>query len=276
MSFSPHRRLGVGSTMHFLDDNLRWYNGVYSGKGFTDMSCNLDDTPGMILNSRVTGTPVFIEDEEGDLREVVHVGGSTYWFLAAGDNCSVKLRARPTVFTGSMQYLLTGTIPIYSNYNVEECEFVWQKDGFGLVNENFVGNYGGCGTAWATTLIARCFLGEGNYRTYSKEGGGFAAAHLANNIGKSEGNTGTMPDHWGEWEAVAMYEHADMTNLRNISNATYGKMDEYVVGLNWWWTPDLRWTTSWTHAITNSAKSGTAKTSKSTVNTLDLQMSVQY
>ena len=273
MSFSPHRRLGIGSTMHFADQNIRWYNGVYASKALTDEPALVTDNPGVILDTRLTATPIYRENEDGYLEEVLHIGGSSYWLVASGEQ-TVKLRARPTVWTGSMPYLLTGVVPIENSFNVSEGEIAYQRGRFGFVSENFVGSYGDCGTAWASTLIGRCFLTKGNIRHYSKEGGGFAGAHLVNNIGKSKENKGPLPDNWGDLELVVMYAHTNMDNLKNVEGSTYGTFDEGVLGVNWWWTPDLRWSTTWTHGLTKATKD--EKHTDSEYDTLGLQMSVQY
>ena len=91
MSFSPHRRLGIGSTMHFADQNIRWYNGVYASKALTDEPALVTDNPGVILDTRLTATPIYRENEDGYLEEVLHIGGSSYWLVASGERASDRL-----------------------------------------------------------------------------------------------------------------------------------------------------------------------------------------
>ena len=71
-----------------------------------------------------------------------------------------------------------------------------------------------------------------------------------------------------------MYAHTNMDNLKNVEGSTYGTFDEGVLGVNWWWTPDLRWSTTWAHGLTKATKG--EKHTDSEYDTLGLQMSVQY
>lgn len=275
MSFSPHRRFGIGSMTTYLDKRLRWWNGFYAGRGFTDAAAVLDDAPGYIINTRLTGVPILREDANGDLEEVLHIGGSAYWYVAGNGTNTVKVRARPTAWYGAMPYLLSGTINLERGYNVKVAEMAWQRGQLGIVSENFVADYQDHGTAWASTLALRCFLTEGCYRTYSTTGGGFGNAHIANNISRKEGNKGLCPDDWGAFEVVTMYSYTDMDNLENVSGATYGTMHEGIVGLNWWLCPDLRISATYTQAYCDSAKVGKEK-QRSNNNTTGIQMNFQY
>ncbi len=274
MSFSPHRRFGVGSTRLYADKKLRIYNGIYSGRGFNDGACVLDDAPGFILDARVTMVPFSCEDACGNLREILHLGGSAYWFFPGQTNM-LRMRARPTSWTGGMQYLLNSAIPLEKGYNVCEGEAAWQRGQFGIISETFVANIRNNGTSWGSTLATRYFLRPGNYRTYSYDGGGFAAPHLVSNFGKSENNTGVMPDTFGELELVGAYAYTNMDNLKNVPAAVYGELHEAIFGVNWWWSPELRWSAAYTQAYVNSGELGGSK-KKSSNNTFDIQMSMQF
>ena len=274
MSFSPHRRFGVGSTRLYADKKLRIYNGIYSGRGFNDGACVLDDDPGLILDARVTMVPYSCEDACGNLREILHIGGSAYWFFP-GETSMLRMRARPTSWTGGMQYLLNSAIPLEKGYNVCEGEAAWQRGQLGIISETFVANIRNNGTSWGSTLATRYFLRPGNYRTYSYDGGGFAAPHLVSNLGKSENNTGVMPDTFGELELVGAYAYTNMDNLKNVPAATYGELHEVIYGLNWWWSPDLRWSAAYTQAFVNSAFRGESKR-KSSNNTVNVQVNMQF
>ena len=275
MSFSPHRRFGVGSTRLYADKKLRIYNGIYSGRGFNDGACVLDDAPGYILDARVTMVPLSCEDACGNLREILHLGGSAYWYFSGNEKNTLRMRARPTSWTGGMTYLLNSAIPLEKGYNVCEGEAAWQRGQFGIISETFVANIRNHGTSWGSTLATRYFLRPGNYRTYSYDGGGFAAPHLVSNLGKSENNTGVLPDTFGELELVGVYAYTNMDNLKNVSGATFGELHEAIFGVNWWWSPDLRWSAAYTQAYVNSAKSGGSK-SNSSNNTFNIQMSMQF
>lgn len=275
MSFSPHRRFGVGSTRLYADKKLRIYNGIYSGRGFNDGACVLDDAPGYILDARVTMVPLSCEDACGNLREILHLGGSAYWYFSGNEKNTLRMRARPTSWTGGMTYLLNSAIPLEKGYNVCEGEAAWQRGQFGIISETFVANIRNHGTSWGSTLATRYFLRPGNYRTYSYDGGGFAAPHLVSNLGKSENNTGVLPDTFGELELVGVYAYTNMDNLKNVSGATFGELHEAIFGVNWWWSPDLRWSAAYTQAYVNSAKSGGSK-SNSSNNTFNIQMNMQF
>lgn len=275
MSFSPHRRFGVGSTRLYADKKFRIYNGIYSGRGFNDGACVLDDAPGYILDARVTMVPLSCEDACGNLREILHLGGSAYWYFSGNEKNTLRMRARPTSWTGGMTYLLNSAIPLEKGYNVCEGEAAWQRGQFGIISETFVANIRNHGTSWGSTLATRYFLRPGNYRTYSYDGGGFAAPHLVSNLGKSENNTGVLPDTFGELELVGVYAYTNMDNLKNVSGATFGELHEAIFGVNWWWSPDLRWSAAYTQAYVNSAKSGGSK-SNSSNNTFNIQMNMQF
>ena len=78
-----------------------------------------------------------------------------------------------------------------------------------------------------------------------------------------------------ELELVGAYAYTNMDNLKNVPAATYGELHEVIYGLNWWWSPDLRWSAAYTQAYVNSGELGGSK-KKSSNNTFDIQMSMQF
>ncbi|MGI6401994.1 MAG: porin [Thermoguttaceae bacterium] len=279
-TFSPHRHYGVGATQYYADKRLRVYNGLYSGRSFTDSASVLDDAPGLILNTRVTAIPYLSMTGSDDLHEIVHLGGSAYWYIPGNEQNVLKMRARPTSWCGGMKYLLNSAIPLEKGYSVYTGEVAWQRGQFGVSSENYVASIKNYGTSWGTNLAARYFLTPGSYRTYNYNSGGFGNAHLAHPFSLGENFAGGRPDSLGELELAFMYAYWDLNNLKNVPSTPtvttiYGDLHEVVFGVNWWWSPDIRWSAAYTKAYCNSAQIGEAK-QKTSNNTVNLQVSLQF
>lgn len=275
-AFSPHRRIGFGSAQLYADKRLRVWLGLFSGRGFSDAAYVLDDAPGIFLNTRVTGTPVKINDANGDLYEVVHLGGSGTWYIPGEDGNTLRMRARPTSWTGGMSYLLNSSIALEDGYGLFEGEAAWQRGQLGLVSETFAATIDNYGTSWGTNVSARYFLRPGNYRTYDDANGRFGSAHLVNTFGKSSEDS-KLIDSYGELELIAMYSYTDMNNLEKVASSStiYGEMHEVIGGVNWWWNPSMRWSLAYTQAFANSAKVGSEKNSTSN-STVDMQVNMTF
>lgn len=276
MTFSPHRRLGTASTILSADHRLRWFNGIFVGRNFDEGAQILADSSGLILNTRLTGTPIYQEDEEGRLDEIVHLGASFYWSdPRGGENNTVRLRVHPMVWNSSMPYMLDGIVPLdRGTYNVTGIEAAWQKGRLGVLSETFLGSYDHIGSVWGTSLNARFFFKKGAYRTYSKERGCFSSPYIQENLQRA-GN-GRLLESWGDGEFFAAWSYTGLENLEQIPDSIYGNYNEMVIGINWWWNPQLKWAISWDHAYSDATRSNTEENVLSANDTVGLQMNVQY
>ena len=93
--FRMSRRLGVGSARRGMDDRVRLFTGAFIPKSYineTYGSC--DDNPGLLLNARLSGVPIYEENEDGLLEELLHLGGSVYWVAPGSDDSTQRFRTR--------------------------------------------------------------------------------------------------------------------------------------------------------------------------------------
>ena len=274
-TFRVGRRVGAGATRLFAGDRIRVFGGIFSREGFDYDTYVNDDCAGIILNTRITGLPVYREDGDGNLKEVLHCGGCFYW--ARSDRNILRLRNQPTTWYGATGYLLTGTLPAnFGSCSVSNLELAWQKDGFGIQSENFVGSYEGYGNAYGVTLTGRYFLTPGAYITYKKDRGTFSGVHMDKNLQVINLEDRVCFEGWGALELIGYWGYTDLDNLRYLPGSVYGSSNEFITGMNWYWNPQMRVSLNWIHTIVCSSDSMAAERGESTADTLSLQLRMQY
>ncbi|MDO4587711.1 MAG: porin [Planctomycetia bacterium] len=276
-TFRVGRRFGVSSTHYFANEKIRFFKGVFVGRDFDNDADVNSDNSGIILNTRLTGVPVYTETNDGDLYEILHLGVCYYWNNPqSGEANSVRLRSRPTGWTYSMPYYLNGTLPLdQGTYSVTQAEIAWQKQRSGILSEAFFGQYSGYDEAYGVNVQGRYFLTPGVYQQYSKEKGCFNGVNVPDNLSVIDTGSSRCFNAWGVWEAVAMWSWTDLNNLKTVPGATYGTFNELVAGVNWYWNSQMRITFNWVHSIVDSARSGNSSFSSNS-DTAVLQMKVKF
>ncbi len=279
-TFQIGRRLGVASIHYNEDKSLRFFTGAYTGQNLTigdgKYANENNDNVGIILNTRLTAVPVFVEGADGELCEVLHLGAGFRWVdpghdSKTGANRRTSLRAAPVDWLSDMTPLLNGSIDTNS-YTVTNIEAAWQKGRFGIIGEGHIGDYNGYDNAYGVSTTGRFLLTPGAYQKYNKNGGCFAGIAVPANMRFVDYDNRTCLEGGGVWEIAAQWAWTDLDMLRDASgSAVYGRMHQYTVALNWYWNPQTRWGLNWIYAKPMTASGGENETD-SPLNTLACQL----
>ncbi len=291
-SFRVGRRLGLGSVHYFNDKNIRWFNGIFIGQDFSfsdtkELGAVSSDTPGVILNTRLSGAPIYCESADGHLCEVLHLGGSFMWSDPSnGNKNQTKLRCRPNGWSNDMAYQMNGTLNLDTGtYSVTEFEAAWQKKELGIVSEFFIGDYSGYDNAYGVSLTTRYFLTPGAYQTYNKTNGVFGGAYIPENCELIDLGDQKCFKGLGAWEVAGQWSWTDMNNLKECSgentiygelSSFYGELSSFTTALNWYWNSNARLGLNYVYSDINSAKYGSDTTENSSNNTFIVQMRMKF
>ncbi len=278
MADAVWRRIGAASTMMTEDKHIRWFNAIQTGKGWGNTASLQDDEPGLIMTSRLTATPVVREDADGNLLELLHVGGSFMYVDPAGSaDHKVTLRQRPTGWANSMPYILSAAYPMGSKgYSIAEGEVAWQVGSFGIQSETLVGSFDRFGSNWGQELFIRWMLDPESYHTYAYDRGCFGNVKLKHNLGKDKDSQSAWLDHYGVFEPFVMLTYSDMDSMKNVPGGVYGDYFETIVGVNWWMCPQIKWAINYEHGVCDSTKVDTGENFDGKMDTIGLQVNAAF
>lgn len=274
--FRMSRRLGVGSARRGMDDRVRLFTGAFIPKSYineTYGSC--DDNPGLLLNARLSGVPIYEENEDGLLEELLHLGGSVYWVAPGSDDSTQRFRTRGLGGSFSAPYFLDGTIPLADrSYSVSEIEAAWQRKGFATTAEGFIKSVEDGGNAFGTTVGARWMLTPGCAWGYSKEAGRFLSPTIAQEAQFVNAKDRVVAGNWGAWEVLGKWGWTEANDLREYAGSTYGTVNRLTTGVNWYWNDKTMWTLNWERAFIDAQRGGEAV--DATHDSLILQAAVKF
>ncbi|MBQ7111536.1 MAG: hypothetical protein IJO06_09960 [Thermoguttaceae bacterium] len=274
--FRMSRRLGVGSARRGLDDRVRLFTGAFIPKSFiTETYGTYDDNPGLLLNARLSGVPIYEENEDGLLEDLLHLGGSVYWVAPGSDDSTQRFRTRGLGGSFSAPYFLDGTIPLADrSYSVSEIETAWQRKGFATTAEGFIKSVEDGGNAFGTTVGARWMLTPGCAWGYSKEAGRFLSPTIAEDARFVNAKDRVVAGNWGAWEILGKWGWTEANDLREYAGSTYGTVNRLTTGVNWYWNDKTMWTLNWERAFIDAQRGGEAV--DATHDSLILQAAVKF
>lgn len=258
--FRLNRHIGVGSIMFGQNKQARAMFGAFIAPA-TGSSPHYvcDNDPGLVLNTRLTRTPIMDIDEDGFTHEVFHLGASHYW-LCPGGETDLHLRTRGQLWNGSNPYFIDGKISLNDrSYSMSQAEVAYQREGFATTAEGYVLNvYEGGGSAYGATVVARLMLTPGSSRRYDADKARFSSVKMSENHVFLNYKERAIGNNWGAWEALAKWEWTETNNFQGIPNALYGTTNRVVVGGNWFWNEQtflaLNWERAFVSANRNSKK----------------------
>jgi len=274
--FRLGRRFGIGSTRHSADERVRLFTGAFIPKSFnTEPYGTFDDNPGLVLNARLSGTPIYEEGEDGLLNELAHLGGSYYWVAPGADDSTQRFRTRGLGGSFSAPYFLDGTISLADrSYSVAEIETAWQRKGFATTADAFLKSVEDGGNAYGATVGSRWMLTPGCAWGYSKDMGRFSSPKIAEDARFVNTKDRVVAGNWGAWELLGKWSWTEANSLREAAGATYGTVNRLTTGFNWYWNEKTMWTLNWERAFIDAQRGGEAV--DATHDTLILQAAVKF
>gem|GEM_PF-1127070 len=276
-AFGLGRRIGITSQHLFADDRIRLAFGVYQSEPTQDTRFIQRDNQGQTVNLRLSGTPVFEEDG----KYLFHIGGHWAYVGAAGasgpnnDNPigrqSSASIAPGQIGPGNFNTLTTGTFANeYSNRG--GLELAYQNNRFSVRSEYYVASFGAHTGRTSAPIPSpnnrkmhgayvelAYFLTDG-YRIYNPSSGLFTGVKTNSNFRPLKSRDHYIIDGIGAWQSFFQWSYTDMTDWRTevVTTNTAGEVtnrqqvgghqNDFTAGLNWYWTPQLRWVFQYIHS----------------------------
>jgi phosphate-selective porin OprO/OprP len=241
---------GAVAMNHSQDEALTWSFGVF----FNDLSENIKervgDSQGINGAVRATWSPWY----EGEGRYLLHLGGG-YEVADDRDN-AVQFATRPEVHENAY-FVDTGLIPVewFQRANVEaavvlgplslQAELFWLGTR-GIAPTPDMDFYG------AYAFVSYFLTGEN--RAYRRTRGVFYTTLPNTNFWLIRTAQGPSVG-WGAWEVSARWSFVDL-DAPGLTAPSRGELHDTTLGLNWYWTPQIRAMLNWIHAFGNRADVG--------------------
>ena len=258
-AFFIGRRLGISSEHLFAQDRIRWFGGFFQGQAINANRSYQADYQGYMLNTRLTAVPYF----SAGGRNFLHFGGH-YSFV---DALSQSPGAHPGVAINAGgngwglgdpgQTLRTGTIQGRYQHR-SGLELAYQRGPFGVMSEAFFARYGSADdhrTARGASLELSYFL-TGDHRAYNLANGVVGAVQVNRPFVPFRSGGWNLVNGTGAWQIYTQYGYIDLTDWRGVTvlgtQPIGGYQHDLTLGVNWFWTSNLRWMFEYTHSQQNT------------------------
>jgi len=241
-AFGFSRRLGMSSQNLFAHDRIRLFSGIYQGNNISGNPHFIDyddyaTKRGTIFNTRLTAAPYYADNG----RHVLHVGGH-YTYMTTPQGVTMRSGGHSWVGGNSIW-----TNPIEGDHFRAGLELMYQSGPLGIRSEAFLAQYGakdGNGQARGASAELAYFL-TGEHREYSLATGMFGAAKVKRNFHPFKCGEWNLVDGFGAWQVAAQYSYVDLGDWIEDNG---GYQNDWTFGLNWFWTPNIRWVFAYTHS----------------------------
>lgn len=236
-AFSYGRRVGISSTNLFCRDRVRFFLGVFQ-EGDTMLDRYIQrDNQGQVVIMRLSALPHYVDKG----RELLHVGG--HWSYASTEKGTTVMSEAFGGFKFLGPSITTGQFDC-DHYYRGGLELVYQNGPFAFQTEAFFTRYSPYRNAPGRTANGayaelKYFL-TGEHRTYDPEKAVFLSSVVHRNFHPFQRGGHRMIDGWGAWQAVLQWSYVDMGDWRTF-NEKAGHQHDLTVGMNWFWTPNIRW-----------------------------------
>ena len=235
--FGLGRRIGISSENLFAQDRVRLFFGVFHNEA-TDLNRRASrDNQGQIVNIRLTAAPHFAQ--EG--KYLLHLGG--HWEYVSPKSkaeANHSLTATPGTFGHSITSTLTAGDFANDHSHRGGLEFAYQCGRFSTRSELFAGSFSGGGQHLYGTYVEFAYFLTEDFRIYDLNSGAFGGVKMKRNFHPYKRGEWNLVNSLGAWQAVFQWSYVDMDDWRT-SPTTGGRQNDFVTGLNWFWTPQLRW-----------------------------------
>lgn len=245
-AFAPARNTGVAANNTYLDERGTWALGL-----FRSDSDNFGDDVGDKFESAVTGRVTFLPyfDEASEGSRYVHIGAA--YSYRAPNNDLARFRAQPESRVGATLpnvpfFVDTGNIPADS-YQLIGLEAAWVCGPFSVVSE-YIGapvNSKNDGALYFDGWYSQAsYFLTGEHRPYRREFGTFDRV-MPNREFIRYSHDKEIECGPGAWEIAVRVSHLDLNDGAILG----GELTDVTIGLNWYLTPYLRFTSNYVRAM---------------------------
>ena len=244
-SFNLARKFGCSSEHLFANDRVRWFYGFFQGyntnNGYNSSARALaGNRPGLIFNTRLTMAPYYADGG----RCVFHIGGHYSYIHDSTQHNQIAAYGGGNNWFGPAT-LSTGYIDVL-HHNRGGLEFAYQNGPFRVQVEPFIADFGKFGTATGTTTEFAYFL-TGEHRAYNLSAAIWGAPTVKRPFRPFKCGDWNLVDGWGAWQVVARHSYTDLDNWYAVG----GYQNDWTLGMNWFWTPNVRCIFEYTHSTQN-------------------------
>jgi phosphate-selective porin OprO/OprP len=246
--FAPARNLGIAAYNHTSDERFTWAAGVFAAN-----SDNFGDSAGFergeAVTGRITWLPVW--DELSGGRHYVHLGAAGSFRNPDADQ--VRFATQPEARLGAASpnvpnFIDTGTLAADREFR-GGLEAAWIFGSFSLVSEymcSSVDRIGATDVYFDSWYVECGFFLTGEHRPYKRTmPGGVFDRVIPNQDFCLASRSGPRGCGWGAWQIASRLSHADA----NDENVFGRELTDVTIGLNWFMTPYMRFTTNYIHAF---------------------------
>ncbi len=104
-------------------------------------------------------------------------------------------------------------------------------------------------TAKGAYVELKYFL-TGDHRAYSLSKGVFEGVKVKRNFHPFKCGDYNLIDGFGAWQAVVQWSYLDLSDWR-YAHEKAGRQHDLTLGMNWFWTPNIRWIFEYVHSQRN-------------------------
>jgi phosphate-selective porin OprO/OprP len=261
--FATGRRIGISSRHLWARDQIRFFAGFfYNNNIATPERYQIRDDQGSITNLRLTFlTHASRKDGKIDGKRFLLFGGNYSYF----DTTKTGLVHGNASFTERFATVDQMTLASYSvptnGYHKFGLEFASQNGPLSVQSEAYVNQYNSVNingvtkdrTIFGSYVTVRYFL-TGDYRKFSADSAVWGAADLKHNLDLKKVGDHNFAEWLGGWEIAAKWGYTETSQLFGLrdSDKNYlfaGSVNDFTLGLNWYWSPQARWLFNYIHAV---------------------------
>jgi phosphate-selective porin OprO/OprP len=229
-ALTPGRNLGIRYGDDLLEKRMTLSTGAFWGTGsfssVGEATDRLSESIGFNLTGRVTGLPWY----EDNGSKFIHLGLSySHRFRNNDFDSPIRIRSRPESRITDQRLVDTGKLPSDEGDGIG-FEFASVLGSLSFQGEYLIALEKGMDDInfWGYYLYGSYFL-TGERRIYKRTAGTFSGVSTFNPFDPEKGN-------WGAWEIGLRYSFLDL-NDKDIGG---GKERNITLGLNWYFTPKIR------------------------------------
>ena len=248
--YDPQRSPGAAIQNTHSDNHGLWTLGVF--RPHTDnYGDGVTDSGDFAVDGRFTWMPYYNEESGG--RYYMHLG-TAHSYRRTNDH-TISFRAQPEARVGAATpnvpfFIDTGDIASDS-YQLHEIEFACSMGSLYVQGEVFltpVQQIAGPNLLFTGWYAQAGYYLAGEHRPVRRETATFDRVQPFTEFFRVRTRQGVAKG-WGAWEVAARVSQADLTD----ANIGGGKLTDLTVGLNWYLTPYMRFTSNYVHAFLNPA-----------------------
>lgn len=252
-TFGLRRHAGVSSEHLFAKDRVRLFYGLFQGDPTDKNSFVEDDNPGTIFNVRLTTVPIY----ENEGRQVFHIGG--HWSYVHSRNDQTAMSIQPGANNWYTALLKTGTFA-NNNHHRAGLELALQNGAVSMSSEWYVARYADHETQELGYSPDRTATGgyielgyflTNDYRSYQLKRGTFGTTKMKHNFHPFKSGEWNLIDGFGAWQLILQWSYLDLLDWRNAQGSG-GRQNDLIFGVNWFWTPNIRWIFEYVHSQQNT------------------------